>query len=719
MRSPNYIARILVILAGLSVILLVCPSCRGKRQDHNRLSNASSPYLQAQARNPVDWYEWGDEALEAAKKEDKPLLVSIGYSSCHWCHVMEKESFMDTAVARLMNEDFICIKVDREERPDIDNVYTTACQLISGSSGWPLNAFALPDGKPFFAGTYYSRQSWTSLLTQIASAYHTQKGKVDLQAKSLANGIAGLELSVLTDTAADLGDRAAYRHLFEGLYGKMDLTFGGLKGNPKFPNPSSLDFLLQYYFLAKDKRALDAATVTLTKMALGGIYDQIGGGFARYSIDSLWHIPHFEKMLYDNAQLLSVYTHAYQLTHNPFFKRILQETAGFIQRDLRSPDGGYFCSLDADNKEGEGEFYTWTAGELRKILPGSYTQLAGYYHITEEGNWKDNKNVLFAGETPVQFALSKRLDPAGFSIQLDASRQVMLSERNKRERPSVDDKILTSWNAVLMTGYLDAYAALGNEGYLQNALGIARFLEKKMIRGDGGLWRVCKDGKASVNGLLEDYAFFARACIRLYELTFDKHWLDRARQLAGSAIDNFYDPGSGMFYYTANRAETAVIRKIGISDDNLPSSNAIMADVLYSLSVYFQDDDYLKKSTHMISRVTDQLHKEGAGYYASWCLLPGLFSYGSNEVAILGKDALARGLEMQKNYLPFSIFMGSSADESLPLLQGKTSGPSTDKSLPLLQGKASGTKTLIYVCVHNSCRRPVETSADGLKLLIK
>ena len=681
--------------------LLFLYSCRSKKP--NPLSEASSPYLREHADNPVDWHEWGDEALQIAKKENKPLLISIGYSSCHWCHMMEKESFMDTGVARIMNENFICIIVDKEERPDIDNVYTNACQLISGNSGWPLNAFALPDGKPFFAGTYYSKQSWINLLKQVVTAYKTQQGKVNLQAQTLSNGISNLEFSALTDSTTDIASKAKYQALFENLYLKMDHSFGGLRGSPKFPIPASIEFLLQYYFLYKDKRALNAATTTLTEMALGGIYDQLGGGFARYSVDSLWHVPHFEKMLYDNAQLLSVYSHAYQLTGNDFFKTIVQETISFFQRDLRNSNGGYFSSLNADTRDGEGKFYTWSSGELKAKLLSNYKQVADYYNINEDGNWKVNENILFALETPALFAQKNSIHPDIFSKQLEGAKQILLSERNRREKPSADNKILTSWNALLMTGYLDAYAALGNEIYLQNALATGRFLENKMIQKDGKLLRSFTNGQPSINGFLDDYALLAKAYIRLYQLTFDKHWLVCSQQLADYAIKNFYNPGSGMFFYTANQSETSVIRKIEITDNSIPSSNASMAEVLYFLSVYFDNEDYLAKSTLMISKVYDQLRKEGTNFYASWCLLAGLFSYGTNEVAIVGKDALIKNLDLQKNYLPLSVFLGSTKDENLALLKGKM----------------SDTRTLIYVCTNKTCKRPVEEVQNALNQLTK
>ena len=683
------------------ILLVFLGSCSSKKQNH--LSKASSPYLLEHADNPVDWYEWGDEALQLAKKENKPLLVSVGYSSCHWCHMMEKESFMDTAVARIMNENFICIKVDREERPDIDNIYTNACQLISGNSGWPLNAFALPDGKPFFAGTYYSKQSWINLLKQVAAAYNNQNNKVVLQAQTLSSGIASLEFSVLTDSAANIADKRTYHNLFENLYRKMDLSFGGLKGNPKFPIATSLEFLLQYYSVTEDKRALDAVTTTLTQMALGGIYDQIGGGFARYSIDSLWRIPHFEKMLYDNAQLLSVYAHAYQLTGNEFFKKIVEEIAAFVQRDLNNPDNGYFSSVNADTKDVEGEFYSWRSGELKNTLSTNYELIADYYNVSDAGNWKENKNVLFASQTPILFAQKNNIDAALFSKQLTETKQALLIVRNKREKPSIDDKVLTSWNALLLKGFLDAYTALGHKSYLQNALSLARFLENKMIQKNGRVWRNYKNEKTFIGGFLDDYALLSKAFIRLYQVTFNKHWLDLSKQLADYAVKNFYDPASGMFYYTERQSDQNVIQKIELTDNSIPSSNAVMAEVLYSLSVYFENEDYMDKTKHMFSKIYAQLQKEGTNFYASWCFLAGWFSYGTNEVAIMGTEAIDKNLDLQKTYLPSCLFLGSNREENLSLLEGK---------------EVPG-KTFVYVCTNKACQLPVEATAKALDQLKK
>jgi uncharacterized protein YyaL (SSP411 family) len=543
-------------------LLFLLYSCSGSIKK-NRLSKASSPYLQEHADNPVDWYEWGQEAITRAKKENKPLLISIGYASCHWCHVMEKETFMDTTVARVMNENFINIKVDREERPDIDNIYMNACQLLSGNGGWPLNAFALPDGKPFFAVTYSPKARWIDLLTQIAKAYKDQNKKVTMQAEALTNGIADTELSFIkNDSALTTITPTFYQNLFDSLYKKMDTINGGLKGTPKFPFPAIWEFLLQYQYITSDKTALNAVTNTLTKMALGGVYDHIGGGFARYSTDSLWRIPHFEKMLYDNAQLVNLYAHAYQVTGNALFKNIARETIAFIDQELTSADGAFYGSLNADTENGEGEFYTWTYDDAKKILNSNRADLVmSYFNIRPEGNWEKKKNILYALKTADEFAKTNNLSGTEFNDLLNTSKRSLLTERNKRTKPAVDDKILTSWNALMLKAYADAYVAFSNEIFLKKALNNASFLEKNMLRNDGHLWRSFRNGKTSIDGFLDDYALLAKAYIRLYQVTFDKHWLSIAEKITGYAIKNFYSNNGGMFYYTAAGSETLLCEK--------------------------------------------------------------------------------------------------------------------------------------------------------------
>lgn len=682
-------------------MLLLVYSCNSKTKNH--LSNASSPYLKQHADNPVNWYEWGDEALQAAKKENKPLLISIGYASCHWCHVMEKESFMDTAAARIMNDNFICIKVDREERPDIDNIYMNACQLITGGNGgWPLNAFALPDGKPFFAGTYYSRESWMNMLEKIAIAYKDQNKKIVQQAEALTKGLTDTEFSFLkNDSISIQADKLSYQNLVDSVYKRLDLVYGGIKGSPKFPMPSTLEFLLQSYNLTGEKKILDAITNTLTRMALGGIYDHVGGGFARYSTDSLWRIPHFEKMLYDNAQLMSVYAHAYQLTQNKLFKNVVNEIAAFVEKELTSPEGCFYSSVNADTEEGEGEYYAWTYNDIKKILDGpSLNSVMAYYSISEKGNWEKNKNILYAANTPDEFAITNKLSPDTFNDLLLNTKKALLAERNKRVKPATDDKILTAWNALMLKGYIDAYLAIGDEAFLKKALANAGFIAAKMIAGDH-VHRNYKDGKVTIDAFLDDYALPAKAYIRLYQATLDKQWLLLAQKLTNQAIKNFYDERSGMFYYTAAGSENLVVRKMEVIDNAIPSSNAVMAEVLYDLSIYFDNDDYLVKSSAMLKNLLGQM-TSGSVYFTQWCYLAGKYYHGTYEVAIMGKDAHRKNLELQRSYLPACLFMGG-----------------TDENLPLLENKMPTDKTLIYVCTNKTCKLPVEETGRALQQINK
>lgn len=688
---------------GVIVLLLILQGCSNlqSKQQKNRLENASSPYLKEHADNPVNWYEWGDEALAKAKLENKPLLISIGYSSCHWCHVMERESFMDTTVARLMNESFICIKVDREERPDIDNIYVHACQLLNnGEAGWPLNAFALPDGKPFFAGTYYSKENWIALLKQIADSYKHKNSKVVLQANSITYGI--IDNDQLLFKNGDVKNQVSkdmYRALYENVGMRIDFTNGGLKDKQKFPNPSLWEFLLQYHYLTGNETALNAATNTLTKMAQGGIYDHVGGGFARYSTDSLWRIPHFEKMLYDNGQLVSLYAHAYQLTKNEFFKKILTETIAFVDRELTSPEGGFCSSLNAETKGVEGVFYTWGFDDFKKAVGNENAHLvAEYYNILPQGNWEKKQNVLFVTKGSAEFAAEKKLDSPDFNRLLNEARNALFAERNKRLQPTADTKILTSWNAVMLRGYLDAYTATGNDLYLQKALINAAFLEKNMLSPDGSLMRNYKDGKVSVNAFLDDYAWMSWAYIKLYEVTFNKHWLLQAKKITDYSLVNFYDHASGMFYYAAVNSPNLVVKKMEVQDNVIPSSNAVMAGVLYSLGTFFSDSNYVNKSLRMLSVVKGRMN-EAPSYYAQWCLLSGLKAYGSYEVAVMGRDALSKNRDLQKNYLPTCLFMGDTDKENLPLLKDK-----------LQSGK-----TMIYICSNSFCKLPVEGVENALR----
>jgi uncharacterized protein YyaL (SSP411 family) len=668
----------------------------------NRLATASSPYLREHADNPVDWHEWGDEALALAKKENKPLLISIGYASCHWCHEMEKESFMDTAVARMMNENFICVNVDREERPDVDNLYMNACKLISGGEGgWPLNAFALPDGKPFFAGTYYSKSSWKNLLTDISRAFKEKHALVILQADALTKGIADETLSFNeADETIPLASKTNYQKLFDSIYVQLDTANGGLKGDPKFPMPSVMEFLLQHYYHTGEKKALDAVAITLTKMALGGIYDQVGGGFARYSTDREWRLPHFEKMLYDNAQLISLYAHAYQITQNDFYRTILYETISFAENELASPYGGFYSSLNADTENGEGEFYTWGEKEFKTITAGN-NLLSEYFNITAGGNWKNGKNILSPSYTPAAFAEQKKLSAVQFTSLLDGAKFKLLLERNKRKKPSTDTKILTAWNAMMLKAYTDAYVATSEQHYLAKAIGLATFLEKTMLSNTGALKRIFTEGEVSVDGFLDDYAWTSYAFIKLYQVSFDRHWLDLSKHVANFVINNFYNKDSHLFNYSSIRDSKLVVNEIEIADEGTPSSNSMMAAVLYSLGVVYDNSDYSELSKGMLQAMAGKM-KTYPEYHATWCGLVGLLANGTYEVVVMGKDAIARSKELQKNYLPDCIVMGGEHEEDLPLLENK------------LRENA----TLIYVCTNKVCKRPVESVEEALKQIV-
>ncbi len=671
------------------MVLCACNS----GDNRNRLAVSSSPYLQQHADNPVYWYEWGDEAFSKAKKENKPLLISIGYSSCHWCHLMEKESFMDTSVARLMNDNFICIKVDREERPDVDNIYLAACQLLTGSGGWPLNAFALPDGKPFFAGTYYSKPSWINLLKQITEAYKKKNELVLKQADALTKGIVKEDISFLnTDTSSFILDKRTYNNFFYNINKLIDKNNGGLSGTPKFPMPSAMEFLLQYYYLTGNSQALTEVNNTLTHIITGGMYDQVGGGFSRYATDSLWRIPHFEKMLYDNGQLISLFAHAYQVTKNELYKNILSETIVFVERELAAPKAGFYSSLNADTEEGEGEYYSWEYDSFNKVIGGATGNLmAEYFNVLPEGNWKNKSNILFTTLPPLEFSYLKKQIPEKFNAILRESKAKLLAERNKRIKPTVDTKILTAWNAIMLKGYIDAYVATGNEGYLVKAMSTAEFIENTMLGKNGKLKRNYKVGYVSVDGFLDDYAFTARAFIKLYQVTFNIHWLSTSKLITDYAIVNFYDSTSGMFNYAATLSSNLVVRKIEIEDNAIPSSNSIMAEVLYELGVYYDQEYYSHKTSRMFSAVEKKVEKSPA-YYTQWCNLAGWLSYGTYEVAIMGNRAHQKNKELQHNYLPTCLFLGETVKENLPLLQSK---------LPK-------NNTLIYVCSKKVCNFPVE-----------
>jgi len=666
----------------------------------NRLASASSPYLQQHAGNPVDWYEWGEEALDKAVNENKPLIISIGYAACHWCHVMAHESFMDEVVAGFMNRHFICIKIDREERPDIDQIYMEAAQHISGGGGWPLNAFALPDGRPFYAGTYFPKNQWLELLKRIVRIYNDQYTELEHQADSLTETIRNDPFILSKSRDHYDFNKDQYKKIFSAWEDLIDYHAGGFAAVPKFPLPVAWEFVLQYYYLTGNEKALESIGITLQAMANGGIYDQVGGGFARYSTDKHWKVPHFEKMLYDNAQLVSLYAHAWQVTRNPAYAGIVEQTVAFVQRELMSPEGGFYASLDADSEGGEGRFYAWSIKELEEILGPSVSRIiSAWYQAIPEGNWEEGQNILLAQPSKAAFARQHNLQPENFSEMLDKANNTLLLAREKRSRPARDEKIITAWNALMITACVDAFKALGKQLYLEAAISAATFLENNMIRDLGNLWRSFRNGKASVAGFLDDFAFFAEACINLYEVTFDLHWLELSDRLTLFATEHFSAGNGYLFFYTSDLSDPLIARKREVADNVIPASNSVLARVLFRLGHYHDNSSYIGRALQMLRQMEQEL-AGGGPYYANWALLLGLVVFPSHEVAITGEKATAKSLELQKNYLPTAMFLGGKAE-----------------NLPLLANKLVRNKTLIYVCIDKTCSRPVEEVDEALTLL--
>lgn len=668
----------------------------------NKLIGESSPYLLQHAHNPVNWYPWGKEALDKAQRENKLIIVSIGYAACHWCHVMERESFEDEEVAKFMNDNFVAIKVDREERPDIDQVYMKAVQLISGRGGWPLNCIALPDGRPVYGGLYFPKERWIDMLTQVVDYIKENPDKAEQQAKAITQGVQSSEVVYLNTEKAEFTINDLNR-IFAAWKSDIDYTNGGQGGGGrKFPLPASYQFLLHYHHLTRNADALGAVTITLNKMADGGIYDQIGGGFARYSTDEYWKVPHFEKMLYDNAQLVSLYSAAYQQAKDPRYKLIVSETLGFIQRELTSKEGGFYSSFDADSEGEEGRFYVWTKSELQKVLGSRADLIIDYYSVTEKGNWKDGQNILFRSVSDKEIADAYKITESELAKRVLKAKKILLKERTRRIRPGLDDKILTSWNALMLKAYLDAYRVFNNKKYLDIALKNAELIDTKIKSSDNRLSRNFKNGKASINAFLDDYAFTIGAFISLYQATFDEKWLKNAQQLAAYAIDHFYEEDNGMFYYTSDIDPALIARKIEVFDDVIPSPNSEMAKNLFILGQYFYNEDYIQKSKRMLSHVKKHAFEDGT-YYANWDILMALVAGGSYEVAILGKGFEAKQKEFDKHYLPNVFISGGKSEGTLPLLENK-----------LIKGQ-----TTIYVCRNKACKSPVTEVEGALEQILK
>ncbi|MBS1533376.1 MAG: thioredoxin domain-containing protein [Bacteroidetes bacterium] len=659
----------------------------------NRLANSASPYLLQHANNPVDWYPWGAEALQRAKDKNKLILVSIGYSACHWCHVMEHESFEDEKVAALMNEYFVCIKVDREERPDIDQVYMSAVTLMTGRGGWPLNCICLPDQRPIYGGTYFRKNDWTSLLFNLADFYKNKPAEADEYATKLTEGIRQYE-SIQFVAEQPEYNREDLELIVRNWQRYFDKTEGGLGSAPKFPMPNNWQFLMRYAHLMEDDNIAGQVKLTLQKMAFGGIYDHIGGGFARYSVDGHWHVPHFEKMLYDNAQLLSLYAEASVWSYDPLYEETADEIITFVKRELTSAEGGFYSALDADSEGVEGKFYTFTKEEIERILGAEAELFCTYYHITGEGNWEEEEtNVLFRRESNEQLAQQFGLETGELVAKIRSAKAKVLEERGKRVRPGLDNKIIASWNGLMLKGLCDAYRAFYRPDYLDFALKNAVFTLDNLVNEDGSITRIYKGEPIS---FLDDYANVIDALIALYEVTFNESWLHHAKKLADYAIAHYFDETNGIFFYTSDNGDQLIARKSEVMDSVIPSSNSTMAYNLKKLGLLFDDEHYLGISAQMLRNVAQLIPKYGSSY-ANWAGLMLNEVFGVNEVAITGENFEQLRREMEKSYVPNKIMLGGK--------QG---------SLPLLRERF-GELTRIFVCKDKTCGLPSVTVANALK----
>jgi hypothetical protein len=701
--------RSILVFLALQILIGCNSSTKNNLETHkftNDLSKESSPYLLQHAHNPVDWKAWNEASLQQAKKEKKLMIVSIGYAACHWCHVMEHESFEDSTVAAVMNKNFISVKVDREERPDVDQTYINAVQLMTGSAGWPLNVVTLPDGRPVWGGTYFRKKDWINALEQIQEIYKNEPEKLIAYANRLEEGIKSMDLIRLRTEIVDFKNFPVEK-ITKDWSNRFDEKNGGFKGAPKFMMPNNLAFLLRQAVSEKDDKLLAQVTLTLDKMAFGGLYDQIGGGFARYSTDEKWHVPHFEKMLYDNAQLASLYSDAFLITQNPLYSDVVEETLDFISLEMTNDEGGFYSSLDADsnNENGaleEGAFYVFTSEELQKLLKDDFKIFKEYYNVNSYGKWEKDQYVLIRQKTDAEIENEFDLTSEAFQQKKKSWKKTLLTYRNQRAKPRLDDKTLTSWNALMLKGYVDAYKAFGKKKYFNTALKNADFISEKQLQENGALFHNYKDGKSSINGFLEDYAFTIDAFLELYQITLDEKWLQLSKKMTDYTITNFFDSEKHMFYFTSKEDPAIVSRNFEYRDNVIPASNSAMAKNLFLLSKYFENSDFEEISQQMLKNVSEEIMQYPSGF-SNWLDLLLNFKNDFYEVVIVGKDVSEKAKQINTHYLPNIIIAGSIGENNGPLFKNR-----------FVPGE-----TLIYVCKNNTCKLPIKDTKIAIELLNK
>ncbi len=688
-------------VSTIVLVLFICFSCKNNKQETsykytNSLIEETSPYLLQHAHNPVNWIPWSQNALDQAEKDNKLVLISVGYSSCHWCHVMEEETFEDEATAQIMNESFINIKIDREERPDLDQVYMTALQLMTGSGGWPLNVITLPNGKPIYAGTYHTNEQWRDVLIKITKLYNENPEKLKEYADKVTSGIQSINL---VEPAKDhsLLTQELLEKSIENWKTNWDLEWGGDLGNQKFVIPHNLNFLIDYAKLENNDEVLEYVENTLDKIALGGLYDHVGGGFFRYSTDKYWRVPHFEKMLYTNAQLISLYSKAYKIFKKPMYKEVVFETISFLKREMKGPKGGYYAAIDADSEGEEGKYYLWNKQELKSILDEDHDLFSKYYNVDQQYILETNNYALHKSKNDSIFIMQQRISLDDLKLVKKKWKKLLLEARQERIRPRIDDKIITSWNAILIKGFVDAYTSFGKEEFLNEAIAISDFLQKNNMQGVS-LQHSYKKGNKWIDGFLEDYAFLTEAYLKLYSTTMDDTYLNFAKSLNKTVGTSFEDTSSEMFLYT--KGEKLISKILKVDDGVLPSPNSVVAHNLYRLGHLYYDKESLSKSKNMLSSMVTQI-EDNAGSYSNWDLLLLNSVYPFYEVAIVGKDAGEMIKDFNTKYIPNVLIVGSK----------------TKNDIPLVKNRFVDGETYIYVCQEGKCKLPVKTVNAAIDLL--
>ncbi len=665
----------------------------------NALAQETSPYLLQHKDNPVHWMPWNQSTLQKAVDENKMLLISIGYSACHWCHVMEHEVFEDFECAELMNAHFICIKVDREERPDVDSIYMDALHLMGLQGGWPLNVFALPGALPVYGGTYFPKKSWLNILENLIHLYATEPNKMKEYAAQLQQGLE--QLSLISNTESDAEFEPEFLDGVTNHWSQYwDTTEGGARKAPKFPMPNNWEFLLNYSVQNSFSAGLDQVHTTLCKMALGGIYDQVGGGFSRYSVDAIWKVPHFEKMLYDNAQLIMLYAKAYRHNKSEQYAKVIAQTVQWLRREMLSNEGLYYAALDADSEGVEGKFYTWSSTELKEVLGHEYDLIAEYFCIDKEALWEHDQNILLRTMQDSDFAKRKGITSTELEQIVSNAENKLLQKRSERIRPGLDNKCITSWNAMLLQAFCEAHKSFPHENYLQLAQELASNIFEHLCQRKNECVHVRTAAKSVVDGFLEDYAFVAEAFIALYEVSGQEQWIGHAEELVKKSIELFYDDSDGLFFFTAASQHPLIARKKEIQDNVMPASNSAMCKVLFKLHVHTQNDFYFTSCERMLTNVKPII--DYASGYSNWLQAYQLLSATHYEIVCTGPDAAAWARELNGHLIPNSTIVASTKESSLPLFLNRV-----------------GTNSAIYVCTSQHCLAPVYSVEEVLSVIKK